>query len=114
MEKRRVQFVLPDRENAYLRDRLRTALGVVESRGEGKQFAADKKSVGVRLRYARRMVAHLKGEALSPIERLDVEEMARTLIVMEQKGKWSLAEMKMINELFSCLLKLSAKYEIAV
>ena len=112
--KRRLQFVLPDRENAYLRDRLHTALKTIEVSGERKEFSTDKKSVGVRLRYARRMVAKVKGAALSPIERLDVEEMSRTLLLMEQKGKWSNGEIKMINEIFSCLLKLSAKYEVAV
>ena len=33
---------------------------------------------------------------------------------MERKGKWSSTEIKMMNEIFSYLLKLSAKYEIAV
>ena len=113
-EKYRLQFVLPDKENAYLQDRLRTALNVVECEGKKGDFSADKESVGVRLRYTRRMVAKLKETALSPIERLDIEEMASTLVLMERKGKWSSAEVKMINEIFSRLLKLSAKYEIAV
>ena len=78
-EKRRLQFVLPDKENAYLRDRLRTALKIVEGEGKKGDFSTDKESVGVRLRYTRRMVAQLKEAALSPIERLDIEEMARTL-----------------------------------
>lgn len=112
--KRRLQFVLPDKENAYLRDRLHTALKTIEGNGERKELSTDKKSVGVRLRYARRMIARIKGAALSPIERLDVEEMSRTLLLMEQKGRWSNGEVKMINEIFSCLLKLSAKYEVAV
>ena len=68
----------------------------------------------MRLRYTRRMVAKLKEATLSPIERLDIEEMARTLVLMERKEKWSSAEIKMINEIFSYLLKLSAKYEVAV
>ena len=112
--KRRLQFVLPDKENAYLRDRLHTALRTIDVDGARKNFSADKKSIGVRLRYARGMAAKLKGAALSPIERLDIEEMSRTLNLMEQRGKWSNGEVKMINEIFSCLLKLSAKYEVAV
>ncbi len=112
-EKRRLQFVLPDQENAYLRDRLHTALKTAESNGE-KEFSTDKRSVGVRLSYARKMVAKLKEAPLSPIERLDIEEMARTVLLMERKGRWSGTEIKMINEIFACLLKLSAKYEVAV
>ncbi len=113
-EKRRLQFVLPDKENAYLRDRLHTALKAAETGSEKKEFSADKKSVGVRLSYARKMVAKLKEAPLSPIERLDIEEMARTVVLLERKGRWSGTEIKMINEIFTCLLKLSAKYEVAV
>ena len=112
--KHQLQFVLPDKDNAYLRDRLHTALRVVESGKDGQQLSADKESVDVRLRYARRMVAQLKGVSLSTIERLDMEEMATTLTFMERKGRWSTSEIKMINEIFSCLLKLSAKYEVAI
>ena len=111
--KRHLQFTLPDKENAYLRDRLHTALQVVET-GRGKELSSDKQSVDVRLRYARKMASRLKGERLSPIERLDIEEMGKTLFLLERKEKWSSLEIKLINEIFACLLKLSAKYELAI
>ena len=110
-ERRTLQFTLPDKDNAYLRDRLQVALNATQT-NTGRRI--EKESVGVRLRYARRMVAQLKGESLSPIERLDVEEMAGTLAMIEKKEKWSGSEIKMVNEIFSYLLKLSAKYEVAV
>lgn len=112
-EKRRLQFVLPEKENAYLRDRLIRALKIAQEK-DGKEFSTDQESIGVRLSYARTMVAKLKEAPLSPIERLDVEEMARTILLMEGKGSWSSSEIKMINEIFASLLKLSAKHEVAV
>jgi hypothetical protein len=112
-EKRRLQFILPEKENAYLRDRLIRALKIAQEK-EGKEFSTDQESIGVRLSYARNMVAKLKESSLSPIERLDVEEMARTIALMERKESWSSSEIKMINEIFACFLKLSAKHEVAV
>ena len=113
--KRRLQFTLPDKENGYLRDRLHTALCAQESDERNEEIdVADKKSVGVKLGYARKMLAKVKESALSPIERLDVEEMSRLVALYGRKGKWSGSDVKAINEIFARLLKLSAKYEIAV
>ena len=112
-EKRRLQFVLPEKENAYLRDRLIRALKIAQEK-DGKEFSTDQESIGVRLSYAHNIVTKLKESPLSPIERLDVEEMARTILLMERRGSWSSSEIKMINEIFACLLKLAAKHEVAV
>ena len=113
--KRRVQFTLPDKENGYLRDRLRTALHTAEIGGlDEEAFGANKKNVGIRLSYARKMLAKVKEAPLSPAERLDVEEMARLIFLYEKREKWSSSELKTVNEIFSRLLKLSAKYELAI
>lgn len=113
--KRQVQFTLPDKENGYLRDRLRTALHTAEIGGINEElFGTDKKNVGIRLGYARKMLAKVKEAPLSPAERLDVEEMARLIFLYEKREKWSSSELKTVNEIFSRLLKLSAKYELAI
>ncbi len=106
--RRRLEFTLPDGENAYLRERLRTSL-----KAEDKP-PTDKESVGVRLRYARRMIARLKESPLSPVERLDIEEMSGLVAAYGGQQKWSNGDIKGVNEIFARLLKLSAKYEIAV
>jgi hypothetical protein len=107
--RRRVQFTLPDRDNEYLKGRLQTALRV-----EKGDFIEEKGEVRARMGYAKRMLAQIKEASLTPIERIDVEEMARLMAAYEQKEKWSATDVKTMSELFSRLLKLSAKYGIAV
>ena len=104
--KRRLQFTLPDRENSYLRDRLHTAL-----QEKKEEIFLEK---GIRIGYAKKMLAKVKEESLTPTERIDVEEMARLLALYEHKEKWSASDTKTMSEVFARLLKLSAKYEIAV
>ena len=107
--KRRVQFTLPDRENSYLRDRLQTALNT-----EKEEAVLEKRGSFARMGYAKKMLAKIKEAPLTPVERIDVEEFARLLAVYDRKGKWSASDVKAISEIFSRLLKLAAKYEIAV
>ncbi len=103
---RRLEYTLPDERNEYVRERLQTTLSTDEHKEETGAF--------VRVRYARRMLVLLKGSPLSPVERLDVEEMEKALALYDEDKRWSGEEMKAINEIFARLLKLSAKYEIAV
>lgn len=107
--KRRLQFILPDRENGYLRDRLHVALNT-----EKEDVYSERWKIGARLGYARKMLAKIKEAPLSPLERIDVEEMARLVALYERKGKWSSSDVKAVGEILSRLLKLSAKYDIAV
>lgn len=107
--KRQLKFTLPDRENDYVRARLHTALHT-----EREDFGTEKGNAGVRIHYARKMLAKIKESQLTPVERIDVEEMARILALYEVKEKWSTSDIKAMSEVFSRLLKLAAKYEIAV
>ncbi len=103
---RRLEYTLPDEHNAYVRERLQTTLSAREGREET--------GASVRVRYARRMLTLLKGSALTPVERLDVEEMEKALALYDEDKRWTGEDMKAVNEIFARLLKLSAKYEIAV
>ncbi len=105
---RRLEFTLPDEHNEYVRERLHTALRKEEL------LEKDKAGVPVRLRYARQMLTLLKASPLSPIERLDVEEMDKVIALYQEERGLRSEEMKAVNEIFARLLKLSAKYEIAV
>ena len=107
--RRRVQFTLPDRENSYLRDRLQTALNT-----EKEESVLEKRESFARMEYARKMLAQIQEASLTPVERMDVEEFARLLAAYDKKGKWSASDVKAISEIFSRMLKLAAKYEIAV
>ncbi len=102
---RRLEYTLPDEHNEYVRERLQTTLSTKERKETG---------AFVQVRYARRMLTLLKSSALSPVERLDVEEMEKALALYDEDKRWNGEAMKVVNEIFARLLKLSAKYEIAV
>lgn len=103
--KRRVEYTLPKEGNTYLRTRLHTALRETDDEAQ---------EVEISLGYARKMLAQVRAAALTPVERLDVEEMARLLSLYGCQTKWTGADMRAVNEIFARLLKLSAKYEVAV
>lgn len=107
--KRRLQFTLPDRENGYLRDRLHTALNMNK-----EELCNEKRGMIARMGYARKMIARIKEAPLTPVERIDVEELAGVLALYDRKERWSASDVKTISEIFSRLIKLAAKYEIAV
>ncbi len=108
---RRLQYALPDRENAYVRARLQSSL---QEEPSAPDIERDKGSVGVRLGYTKKMLARVREATLSPVERLDVEEMAELVATYARMDRWSNGDIKAINEICARLLKLSAKYEIAV
>ncbi len=105
-ETRALRYTLPERDNLYVRARLNTALQTGEQ--------ATDEPVELRLGYARKMLAKVKEAALSPVERLDVEELSSLIALYIEKEKWSSEDRRAVNEAFAKLLKLSAKYEIAV
>ncbi len=107
-EQKEVEFPLPTRKNVFLQTRLQTLMEDLDlcETTSGTQTA--------KLTYARKMLSLLKESALSPVERLDVEDMAKTVAIFTKKEKWTNGDLKVVNEIFSRLLKLSAKYEIAV
>ena len=111
-DRRNLQYTLPDRDNTYVQSRLNTALHVPEygEHGEGAQ----KNKETVRLGYARRLLAKVKEAPLTPAERLETEEISRLFAYYLTKENWDAAELRAVNDLFSCVLKMSAKYSVAV
>ncbi len=107
---RRLQYTLPTKENTFVRARLHTVLQ--EPCKEETLLPAER--IDVRLHYAQKLLAEIKSAALSPVERLDVEEISRLIALYAERDKWSPTDIKAVNGLFMQLLKLSAKYEIAV
>lgn len=104
-EGRRVQYTLPDSRNTYVRSRLNTALQVKEADAEEVEHA-------LRLEYVRDLLYKLKNAPLSPAERLETDEMAGLLAVYAEKKSWSAWDLRVMNDCFARLLKLSAKYTI--
>ena len=102
---RRISYTLPDRENSYVRARLQTALQVPDYK---------KVSTGepVRLEYAKKLLGKVKQAPLSPAERLQAEEIGRVFEEYLQKERWDDTDLRAVNNTFSILLKLSAKYAV--
>lgn len=107
---RRLQVTLPDRENSYVRARLNTVLQVPQERDYKK--SAD--GAPARLSYARKLLARVREEELSTAERLQAEDIGKIFALYLQKPRWSSEDLRTVNDTFSVLLKLSAKYAVAV
>jgi hypothetical protein len=101
--KRRLQFTLPDRENAFVRARLNTVLKPEEETGDEPPL---------KLSYAGALLKKLKEMPLSPAERLQASEMENAFSLYLQKEGWTAGDLRAVNDLCSALIKLSAKYAV--
>ena len=107
---RQLQYTLPDRENSYIRARLNTVLQAPQERDYKKMADGEP----ARLSYARKLLSRLRAENLSSAERLQAEDIGRIFTLYLQKPHWSGEDLRVVNDTFSALLKLSAKYAVAV
>ena len=101
--KRRLQFTLPDKENAFVRARLNTVLKPEEETGDEPPL---------KLSYASALLKKLKEMPLSPAERLQANEMENAFSLYVQKEGWTAGDLRAVNDLCSALIKLSAKYAV--
>jgi hypothetical protein len=102
---RRSQFVLPDRDNTFVQARLCTALQPTEKeQGEKREE--------FRFEYARKLLTKLKNAPLSTAERLQAEDLEKTLGLCLQKERLQADEIRLISDTFAAVLKLAAKYAV--
>ena len=106
---RRIEYALPDKDNSYIRARLHTVLQAPSEENGAKDGAQP-----VRLGYARKLLAKVLEAPLSAAERLQAEDIKKTFALYLAKEKWDSDDLRTVNDTFSCLLKLSAKYAVAV
>lgn len=104
------QFTLPDRENTFIRDRLNTTLRPSSKPRSAILYFVEKE--GVRLEYSRALLTRLKRAKLAVGDRLETEEMSKKLTELMLKDGLTGKELRELNELFSSLLKMSAKYSV--
>lgn len=103
---RRLQFTLPDKNNVYLRMRLNTVLR------SGVNVEETEHLNGVCFLHAQTLLAKIKEAPLSPAERLETEELSALFQMYKDKEKLTAAEVQTVNQTFSRILKLSAKYAV--
>ena len=104
---RQIQFTLPDRENAFVRSRLKTVLNRAFCEAEREE-----ERLAVEFSQALKTVEKLSLAKLSPAEQLEIYQMQSALKAFKRKEKFTAKEVSSINETFARLLKLSAKHEI--
>ena len=104
---REIQFMLPDRENAYVRTRLATVLQpeVVDEKDEG---------IEVDVSHARMLLHRIWFASLSPAERLEMDGLEETLDKYANSKQLKGKDVRVINDAFARLLKLSAKYDVGL
>ena len=115
---RKLHYTLPDKENTYIRERLHTALDCEEKtpdtwdeEGDFLPEGGEKNDV-LRLEYVRNLLNELQKAPLTKTERLETEEMKKTFSCYLKKNKWTSGDVRAVNDLFSCLLKMAAKYSV--
>lgn len=108
---RQLQYTLPDKDNSYVRARLNTALRTPTDYVDGVEKERENSPV-LRLEYVRKLLTAVRNAPLSHAERVEAEEMTRLFSAYIAKSKWTPEDVRVINDLFSRLLKLSAKYAV--
>lgn len=112
-ERRRKEFTysLPDRENLFVRERLK---GPLQNAEEAKKtnVAVPIKSLDLRLDYTRKTITKLKAENLSPADRLEVNRISKAVTFYALKNALDPTETRALNDCFARLLKLCAKYAV--
>ena len=105
---RDLYYALPDRENAFLKERLLTGLSA--NNADEDRFVAETKAV--KLGFVYRMIAKLKKAPLSAADRLETENLSELLKKYAEKETLTASELRGFNDSMSAVLKLSAKYAL--
>ncbi len=114
---RRLQFTLPQKDNTFIRERLNTVLKAPQKDVE-RENALERVDDGIgatenfRLSHARTLLAKLREASLSAADRLEIEEMSSLLAAYMKKSRLTADDLRAINDTFSGIVKLSAKYSV--
>ncbi|MBQ9714425.1 MAG: hypothetical protein IJV83_03795 [Clostridia bacterium] len=106
---------LPPQGNEYVRSRLNTVLRKPEDEvgfSRVRESALYENRESVRLGYARRLIVQIKDAPLTQAEYLETQTLSQILTEYGMQGKWSAEELRKMNDVFSRLLKLAAKYSV--
>ena len=105
---REMRYELPQRDNTFVRARL----GCISNDNvleETKDVVGD---INLRFIYAQGLLAKLRLKTLAATERLEMDELASIFAVYAQKEGYVGEDVRLINDAFSRVLKLAAKYAV--
>lgn len=105
-------FTLPDRENTFVKDELNTSLRCDTLGREAPAADYDLEAEKLKLTYVRSLLTSLKKAPLSIGDRLEVNGVSQKITRYALKNKLTSEETRDLNDGFSLLLKMSAKYSI--
>lgn len=108
---REMRFTLPDKENSFVRERLKGTLKTEDEQKKQESFT-QLKDMDIRLDYTRKTITKLKASSLTPADRLEVNRISKTVTFFALKNALSPSETRSLNDCFSRLLKLCAKYAV--
>lgn len=108
---KKLQFTLPDKDNAFVRARLNTVLSLQEKTDDA-EWVEERKQDSFTLSHARELLVKLKNKNLSLADRLETDEIAQTLKLYVRKENLTANDLRAVNDTLACLLKLSAKYAV--
>ena len=106
-EKRALSFALPDKENAFIKERLHQVLSDVDNLPEER-----KPQTAFEFLYARKLLWSLREKPLTVTERLELTETAAFFEASLRQTKWTVHDVRAVNDSFSRILKLCAKYAV--
>ena len=114
---RKVQYTLPEKNNTYIRTRLNTALKATDvPLNDSVNAEKTEKEVGnkenFRPDYAGKLLQKVQEAPLTKAERMEMEEVARLFSAYLKKSRWTVEDVRLMNDMFSYLLKISAKYSV--
>lgn len=99
------KYVLPDRQNTFVKERLQTALCARPQ----ETFPTEQ---AFRLSYVRRTLTKLKSAPLSPADRVETERISTTLTQRCFQENLTAEQLRSVNDCFARVLKLAAKYAV--
>jgi hypothetical protein len=111
---RKVQYTLPDKDNTYIRTRLNTALNKANAPVcEAEKTVMEKgNKEDFHTTYAKKLLGKIQEAPLTKAERLEMEEVSRLFSAFMKKSRWTVEDVRLMNDMFAYLLKISAKYAV--
>ena len=99
---------MPDRENAFLRDRLNGPLK--PQTGDTPEF--NPLEARLEFSHAEKLLSKVKASPLTPADRLETQALARRLTGLMEKDRLTKGEVSALNDCLLELLKTAAKYAV--
>lgn len=104
---RQVEFMLPDKENTYVRSRLATVLNTEQQSETEKE-----EELPLTFAHAKTLLHKLWFAPLSQAERLEMQELENYLEKYGARKRFNAKDVCILNDVFARLLKLSAKHGV--